>query len=72
MRDTVLAWRPGATRVVQRLVTRLAKLTLPKRPRFRIEPRAVRRRPAVYPNLKGSRADARLRLIEQLKEPMKC
>jgi len=72
VRDTVLAWRPGATRAVQRLVTRLAKFTLPKRPRFRIEPRAVRRRPAVYPNLKGSRADARLRLIEQLKEPMKC
>ena len=67
VRDTLLAWRPGATRAVQRMVTRLAKLTLPERPRFRIEPRAVRRRPAVYPNLKGSRAEARQRLIEQLK-----
>jgi hypothetical protein len=72
VRDTLLAWRPGATRAVQRLVTRLAKLTLPERPRFRIEPRAVRRRPAIYPNLKGSRAEARQRLIEQLKEPVKC
>jgi hypothetical protein len=72
VRDTLLAWRPGATRAVQRLVTRLTKLTLPKRPRFRIEPRVVRRRPAVYPNLKGSRAEARQRLIEQLKEPVKC
>ena len=72
VRNTLLAWRPGATRAVQRLITRLAKFTLPKRPRFRIEPRAVRRRPAVYPNLKGSRAEARQRLIEQLREPMKC
>lgn len=72
VRDILLAWRSGATRAVQRLVARLAKLTLPKRPRFRIEPRAVRRRPAVYPNLKGSRADARQRLIEQMKDPMKC
>ena len=72
VRDTLLAWRSGATQAVQRLVTRLAKLTLPKRPRFRIEPRAVRRRPAVYPNLKGSRADARQRLIEQMRDPMKC
>ena len=72
VRDTLLAWRSGATRAVQRLIARLAKLTLPKRPRFRIEPRAVRRRPAVYPNLKGSRADARQRLIEQMRDPMKC
>jgi hypothetical protein len=67
VRDTLLARRPGATRTVHRLLTRLAKLTLPKRPRFRIEPRAVRRRPATYPNLKGSRSGARQRLIEQLK-----
>lgn len=72
VRDTLLAWRSDTTRAVQKLMTRLAKLTLPKRPRFRIEPRAVRRRPAVYPNLKGSRAEARQRLIEQLKETVKC
>ena len=67
VRDTLLAQRQGTTRAMHRLLTRLAKLTLPKRPRFRIEPRAVRRRPATYPNLKGSRVKARQRLIEQLK-----
>lgn len=58
--------------VAQRLLDRLARCKLPKRPRFRIEPRAVRRRPAVYPTLKGSRAEARQRLLEQLQAPMKC
>ena len=66
VRDTLLAHRPGETRSVHRLLTRLTKFTLPKRPRFRIEPRAVRRRPVTYPNLKGSRAESRQRLIEQL------
>jgi len=41
--------------MVERLLTRLAKCVLPDRPRFRVEPRAVRRKPNVYPNLKGSR-----------------
>lgn len=67
VRDTLLAHRSATTRTVHRLLIRLAKLTLPKRPRFRIEPRAVRRRPLTYPHLKGSRAEARQRLIEQLK-----
>jgi hypothetical protein len=67
VRDTLLAHRPGVTQTVHRLLTRLAKFTLPKRPRFRIEPRAVRRRPATYPNLKGSRSEARQHLIEQMK-----
>lgn len=44
---------------LQRLVRRLARCRLPQRPRWRIEPRAVRRRPATYPNLKGPRAVAR-------------
>ncbi len=38
----------------------LAQLRLPPRPAWRIEPRAVRRRPAVFPNLKGSRSAARV------------
>lgn len=44
----------------------LVECKLPKRKRFRIEPRALRRLPATYPNLKGSRALARQKLIEQL------
>lgn len=58
--------------VAQRLFDRLTRCKLPKRPRSRIEPRAVRRRPAVYPTLKGSRAEARQRVLEQLQAPMKC
>jgi hypothetical protein len=76
VRDLLLTCRPTdpADRIaqaVQRLLTRLARCQLPKRPRFRVEPRAVRRRPVSYPNLKGSRAEARQRLIEQMKEPAK-
>lgn len=51
------------TRKLEQLLNRLARCKLPVRSRFRIEPRAVRRRPAVYPNLKGSRAEARQHLI---------
>jgi len=77
VRDTLLTWHPTnsaqhAVRIVQRLLARLARCKLPKRPRFRIEPRAVRRCPAAYPNLKGSRANARQHLVELLKEPVKC
>ncbi len=77
VRDVLLTWRAtnSAQRVaqaIQRLLTRLARCNLPKRPRFRIEPRAVRKRPAVYPNLKGPRAEARQRVLEQLLKPMKC
>ncbi len=77
VRDTLVTWHLTTSardivQKVQRLLTRLARCKLPKRPRFRVEPRAVRRRPAVYPNLKGSRAEARQRVLEQLREPMKC
>jgi len=77
VRDMLLTWRATdsaqrVAQVVQRLLTRLARCKLPKRPRFRIEPRAVRKRPAVYPNLKGSRAEARQRVLEQLLKPVKC
>ncbi len=57
--------------VIHYLVSRLAKCKLAERSRFRIEPRAVRRRPATYPFLRGSRAQARQRLIEQLQQPIK-
>jgi len=55
----------------QRLLDSLAHCKLPPRKRFRLEPRAVRRRPAVYPALKGSRTEARQSLREQLLEPSK-
>jgi hypothetical protein len=75
--DMLLTLRPTDSvqhiaQATQRLLNRLARCKLPKRPRFRIEPRAVRRRPAVYPNLKGSRTEARQRVLEQLQAPMKC
>jgi len=49
----------GLAARTQRLLRRLARCRLPLRAPFRIEPRAVRRRPATYPNLKGSRTAAR-------------
>lgn len=69
--DTLAALRPTATRQhiaeqIQRLLVRLAKCKLTERPRFRIEPRAVRKRRDAYPFLKGSRAEARQRVIEKL------
>jgi hypothetical protein len=55
-------WAAGPARFqshLRRLLTDLARYRLPARDPWRIEPRAVRRRPAIYPNLKGSRATAR-------------
>lgn len=77
VRDVLLTWHSANSaqriaRIVHRLLDRLAQCKLPRRHRFRIEPRAVRRRPAVYPALKGSRADARQSLLDQLREPIKC
>lgn len=54
--------------VLDRLLTRLAACQLPKRKPFRIEPRAVRGRPATFPRLKGPRERARQSLLVQLKE----
>ena len=76
VRDTLLYLRPADTRHdirldIQRLLSRLATCLLQKRPRFRIEPRAVRNRRAPYPPLKGSRAVARQRTLEQLQAPAK-
>jgi Transposase DDE domain len=76
VRDTLLSWRPADTRhsirrEIQRLLARLATCLLQDRLRFRIEPRAVRKRPAPYPPLKGSRAAARQRTREQSWAPVK-
>lgn len=51
----------------QRLLKRLAQCRLPKRESGRVEPRAVRKRPGVYPALKGSRTEARQRLLAAAK-----
>lgn len=76
IRDFWLTWRAPASatqvqRLFQRLLDRLTQCKLPRRDRFRLEPRAVRRRPAVYPALKGARTDARQSLLERLREPTK-
>lgn len=55
---------PRHTRLA-RLVARLARCLIPPRAPGRLEPRAVRGLPRVYPPLKGSRHDARQRLLDQ-------
>lgn len=77
VREVLLTLRPTdsaqyVTRALERLLVRLARCVLPKRPCFRIEPRAVRKRPDVYPTLKGSRANARQKLITSLQDTAKC
>ena len=62
---------PYIRRELERLLSRLALCRLPERPRFRIEPRAVRKRRASYPPLKGSRDAARQRTLKQLQTPAK-
>jgi hypothetical protein len=54
------------TERLQRLLSSLAKCRLPKRKQYRVEPRAVRRRPVAYPALKGSRAQARQAALQAL------
>jgi len=56
---------------VRKLFIIMARCKLPVRPRFLVEPRAVRRLPVVYPNLKGARESARQLLLEQRKEEIK-
>jgi hypothetical protein len=55
-----------------RLSKHLVNCKLPTRQRYRIEPRAVRHLPVVYPTLKGSRAEAREKLLRQTLEACKC
>ncbi len=76
IRDTLLHLHPADSIYylcleLERLLSRLAKCLLPERKRFRIEPRAVRKRKMQYPPLKGSRDAARLRTLLKLRRPLK-
>ena len=53
--------------ILNRLLKRLGLCRLPKRPKFRIEPRAVWGQPQPYPRIKGSRAEARQAVLAQMK-----
>lgn len=79
VRDVLLPWRLSKSvqkkmaKRIERLLARLARCLLPKRPPDRVEPRAVHRRPNVYPNLKGSRAEARQQVLAaRQQKPVKC
>lgn len=65
----VLLWTADTpediSREVEQLLSRLACCRLRERPRYRIEPRAVRKRRLSYPPLKGSRDAARQRELER-------
>jgi hypothetical protein len=70
--DTLRALPPHLTRetvavILNRLLKRLGLCRLPKRPKFRIEPRAVWGQPQPYPRIKGSRAEARQAVLTQMK-----
>jgi hypothetical protein len=70
--DTLRALPPHLTRetvavILNRLLRRLGQCRLPKRPQFRIEPHAVWGQPLPYPRIKGSRAEARLAVLAQMK-----
>ena len=59
-------WVYEENSLVNYLLQRLAKCKLPHQPgKVRYEPRKVRRRPAIFPNLKGDRKAARQELLEQ-------
>lgn len=57
--------------VTTRLFDQLAQAKLPKRKRFRLEPRAIRGRPKVYPYFKGPRQEARQKALQQRVQPKK-
>ncbi len=64
LRDALLsgvpAWVAQSGQILDHLLARLAKCRLPKQPnKVRHEPRMVRRRPQVYPVLRGDRTAAR-------------
>jgi len=76
VREMLLTLRPTDSAkhiasTLECLLVRLARCMLPQRPRFRIEPRAVHRRPTPYPKLKRTRAEARQWLLASLQEPAK-
>lgn len=60
------AWVYAARSVQTYLLQRLAKCKLAQQPnKVRYEPRKVRRRPAIYPHLKGDRQAARQEVLNQ-------
>ena len=60
------AWVYAAGSVQNYLLQRLAKCKLAHQPnKVRYEPRKVRRRPAIYPPLKGDRQTARQEFLNQ-------
>ena len=70
--DTLRTLSPHLTRkavavILNRLLQRLAACRLPKRPKFRIEPRAVWGQPQPYPRIKGSRTEARQAALAKMK-----
>lgn len=61
------AWVDTPAALTEYLLTRLARCTLPQQPhKVQHEPRRVRRRPAVFPALKGSRDAARQQVLREL------
>ena len=70
--DTLRTLRPGLALIeveamLARLFRRLSQCRLPKRPAFRIEPRAVWGRPQPFPKIKGSRAEAHQAALDHMK-----
>lgn len=70
--DTARTLRPGMSptaveAILDRLLNRLSYCRLPKRPPGRIEPRAVWGRLQTFPKIKGSRAEARQAVLDQMK-----
>jgi hypothetical protein len=70
--DTARTLRPGMSlteieALLDRLLNRLSRCRLPQRPEGRIEPRAVWGRPQTFPKIKGSRAEARQAVLDQMK-----
>lgn len=61
------AWVKKQGKELDDLLNRLAKCTLPRQPnKVKHEPRKVRRKPAVFPQLRGSRQDARKEVLQAL------
>ena len=70
--DTARTIQPGMSlteveALLEQLLNRLSRCRLPQRPAGRIEPRAVWGRPQTFPKIKGSRAEARQAVLDQMK-----
>ena len=61
-----LTWAEGEA-ILEKLLKRLSRCRLPQRRGLRIEPRAVWGRPQPFPKIKGSRAEARQAVLNQMK-----